>query len=145
MNKAIKILLLVLSSSLIACSAPDEEARLREALDSLVEGIEEKSFFQVKKYISNDFKSTRFRNVQQVKAYMLAYNRQHKVIKVFTSNINITLQQDTADMTFNALVTGSSNWLPERGRHLEVKSRWLKQDGDWKISRVNWQEQTIFN
>lgn len=135
--------LAILASSFVACSTPDEESRLREALDGLIEGVEEKSFFQVKKYISDDFKTSRFRNRQQLKAYMLIYFRQNKVIKVFPSNIQITLQQDKADMTFNALVTGSSDWLPERGRSVEVKSRWLKQSGDWKISRASWQDRTL--
>lgn len=144
MKFLLKIFLLV-SITLSACSSPDEETRLREALDGLIKGVEDKSFFQVKNYISDDFKTKRFRDIQQVKAFMLVYFRQNKVIKIFTSNVKISLLHDKADMTFNALVTGSSNWIPERGRSFEVKSRWLKQGDDWKISRVNWQEQTAFH
>lgn len=145
MKNVVVVLLLILTSSLVACSTPDEETLIRKALRGLIEGVEEQSFFQVKKYISEDFKSNRFRNIQQLKAYMLVYYQQNKVIKIFHSNVQIILQKDKADVTFNTLVTGSSNWVPERGRLFKVQSRWLKQDGDWKISRVNWQEVTGFN
>jgi valyl-tRNA synthetase len=110
-----------------------------------VQAVEERSVRQVQKFLADDFRTARHSNSQQLRSFMLLHFRQNKVIKVFTSNIQIVLQKEKADMVFNVLVTGSSNWLPERGRRFEVKSRWIKQDGDWKISRVNWQELTDFH
>ena len=138
-------LLVIFVSSFTACSKEDEETRLRRALDDLVNAIEERSVLQAQKHIADNFKSTRIVNRQQARAFMLVHFRQNQVINIFTSDIEVNLQQDKADMTFNALVTGSSNWLPERGRRFAVQSRWLKRDGDWKISRVNWEEITGFN
>ena len=131
---------LFVTCSLLACSAPDEETRLREALANLVNAVEEGSVFKAQQYLSEDFKSSRIANRQQARAFLLLHFRQNQVINIFTSDIQVMLQDGKADMTFNALVTGSSNWLPERGRKFAVESRWLKQDGDWKISRVNWQK-----
>lgn len=145
MKVFLKLLLLVLISSLVACTTPDEETRLREALSNLVDAIEARSVRQVQYYLTDDFKAARHGNTQQLKAFMLLHFRQNQVIHVFTSNLQMTVQNGTADMTFTALVTGSSNWLPERGRRFAVESRWLKLDGDWKISRVNWQEQQTAN
>ena len=138
-------LLLVFVGSLISCTTDNDEARLHQSLASLVEAVEDRSVRQVQKYLTDDFKTTRYANTQQVKAFMLLHFRQNKVINVFTSDIQTSIQEEKADVIFNALVTGSSNWLPERGRRFEVKSRWLKQDDDWKISRINWQEKTGIN
>ena len=134
------IISFILTCNLLACSAPDEETRVREALVNLVNAVQERSVLQVQKYFTNDFKTTKHPNTQQVKTFMLLHFRQNKVINVFTSDVQVLLQNEKADVTFTALVTGSSNWLPERGRRFAVETRWLKQDDDWKISRVNWQE-----
>lgn len=145
MKYSFTLAVLVLTSCLVACSTPDEKTRLQETLDELVGAVEARSVTGVQKYFSNDFKTTRHADTQQVKTFMLLQFRQNRVINVFTSDVEINLQQDKADVSFNALVTGSSNWLPERGRRFLIESRWIKRDGDWKISRVNWKEQTGFN
>jgi hypothetical protein len=145
MKIAAHFFLLVLVSSITSCTTDNDEARLRQSLASLVEAVEDRSVRQVQKYLTDDFKTARYANTQQVKAFMLLHFRQNKVINVFTSDIQTSIQEEKADVIFNVLVTGSSNWLPERGRRFEVKSRWLKQDDDWKISRINWQEKVGIN
>ena len=145
MKYVCRVLLVILASSLISCSAPDEETRIRQALDDLADAVEERSVLGMQKYISTGFKSAHIVNRQQARAFMLIHFRQNKVINIFTSEVQVNLRQDKADMIFNALVTGSSNWLPERGRRFTVNSRWVKEDNDWKMSRVNWQEQKFFN
>jgi hypothetical protein len=145
MKNIVRIFLVILISNLVACATPDEETLLRETLSALVTAVEDRSVRQVQKYLTDDFKTARHSNTQQLKTFMLLHFRQNQVINVFTNEVQVNLQQGKADITFNALVTGSSNWLPERGRRFAIQSRWLKRDGDWKISRVNWKEITGFN
>ena len=145
MKNAAYIILAILISHLVACTTPNEETSLRETLRELVTAVEDRSVRRVQKYLTDDFKTARHSNTQQLKAFMLLHFRQNQVINVFTNEVQVNLLQEKADITFNALVTGSSNWLPERGRRFAVQSRWLKQEGNWKISRVNWEEVTGFN
>jgi hypothetical protein len=53
--------------------------------------------------------------------------------------MDINLMSDIADVQLEALLLGSSQWLPERGRRYRVQMRWHKQDGDWLLSRLDWQ------
>jgi len=64
--------------------------------------------------------------------------RQNKQIQVFLNDIAVELIPDTADVELEALLLGSSQWLPERGQHYQVKMRWQKQEEEWRLARLDW-------
>lgn len=46
---------------------------------------------------------------------------------------------DQATANFNLLVTGGGGLLPESGRVFEVDTAWFKDDGDWLLTRADWE------
>ena len=94
MKNIVRIFLVILTSNLVACATPDEETLLRETLSALVtavDAVEDRSVRQVQKYLTDDFKTARHSNTQQLKTFMLLHFRQNQVINVFTNAFRPTI------------------------------------------------------
>lgn len=133
-------LLVLCAGLLIACAEMDEKARLKQALDDLLGAVEERSVGKVNHYLTTGFKTTSHTGVQNIQSFMLLHFRSNSVIHIFTSDLQLAIENGQGQISFNALVTGSSHWLPERGRRFFVKTRWKKDAGDWKLDRLGWEE-----
>ena len=89
--------------------------------------------------LADDFRTREGHLSQDINRMLFVQFRQNKHIQVFLYEMDINLMSDIADVQLEALLLGSSQWLPERGRRYRVKMRWHKQDGDWLLSRLDWQ------
>jgi len=134
------VLGLVMSAMLLACSPlPDDETRLRQRLDLLVEAIEQHDRQTIMQQLTDDFRTTQGLLPQDINRMLFIEFRQNKQIEVFLYDINVKLMPVTADIELVALLLGSSQWLPERGQRYEVKMRWQKLDEEWRLARLDWQ------
>jgi len=105
----------------------------------LLGAVEERSAGKVNHYLTTDFNTSKHTGVQNIQSFMLLHFRSNSVIHIFTSNIQLAIENGQGQISFNALVTGSRHWLPERGRRFFVKTRWKKGAGDWKLDRLDWE------
>lgn len=46
---------------------------------------------------------------------------------------------DRATASFKLLVTGGGGLLPESGRVFAVETDWYRDDGDWQLTRADWE------
>ena len=76
---------------------------------------------------------------QDINRMLFIHFRQNKHIQVFLYNLDINVMSNTADVQLEALLLGSSQWLPERGRRYRVLMRWIKRDNEWWLLRLDWQ------
>jgi hypothetical protein len=135
---------LLMSVSLLACSPPpDDETRLRELLEHLAEAIEQHDRQTVMQQLAVDFRTTQGLLPQDINRMLFIQFRQNKQIQVFLYDIDVKLMPVTADVELEALLLGSSQWLPERGRRYQVQMRWQKQEEDWRLTRMDWQPITL--
>jgi hypothetical protein len=49
------------------------------------------------------------------------------------------ISEEKASAHFRILVTGGAGLLPERGQLFEVETQWLRDGGDWDLSRADWE------
>ena len=134
------VFVLVLSGSLLACSPPpDDETRLRQVLDRMAEAIEQHDRQTIMQQLAVDFRTTQGLLPQDINRLLFIQFRQNKQIQVFLYDIDVRLLPVAADVELQALLLGSSQWLPERGRRYQVQMRWQKLEEEWRLARLDWQ------
>lgn len=131
---------LLIGVSLLACSPPpDDETRLRHILDQMAEAIEQHDRQSIMQHLAVDFRTSQGLLPQDINRMLFIQFRQNKQIEVFLYDIDVKLLPIAADVELEALLLGSSQWLPERGRRYQVQMRWQKQEQDWHLVRMEWQ------
>ena len=131
---------LALSVSLIACNAPvDDETQLRRQIELLATAIEQHERNTVMQQLDNEFRTREGLLPQDINRMLFAQFRQNKKIQVFLSDLQVDVMSDVADVQLEALLLGSSQWLPERGRRYRVQMRWHEQNDEWLLLRLDWQ------
>ena len=134
------VFLLVLNLSLFACAHPtDDETRLRQSLDRMAEAIEQHDRQTIMQLLAIDFRTTQGLLPQDINRMLFVQFRQNKQIQVFLYNVDVELMPVTADVELEALLLGSSQWFPERGRRYQVQMRWQKLEEEWRLARLDWQ------
>lgn len=126
----------------LSCSSENEKDRLIKRFNDLVGVFEEKNINNIKDYLADDFLVSEKMNNQKFFIYLQYQFRRNKNISVTVLSKDIRMQQDlnSADIIIDALLLGSGDWLPERGQAYTAESRWVKQEGDWVMSRLRWRK-----
>jgi hypothetical protein len=122
-----------------ACSKPDDVTLIDNAIDAIEEGVEQNSMGRVLERLADDFRGNDGLGRREVRSLMFYYFRRYPSITVLTSNRDIRVQGERADVTLDALLLGGKGLLPERGRRYALSMRWHKQGDEWLLARINWQ------
>ena len=131
---------LILGISLVACSQPvDDATRIRQGIEDLAKAIEQHEQDAILQRLDADFRTRDGLLAQDIRQMLFVQFRQNKQIQVFLYDLEVNVMSSIADAQLEALLLGSSQWLPERGRRYRVEMRWNKQDGEWLLSRLDWQ------
>ena len=126
---------------LFSCSKTSDVDVLKQRIDELITHIEQHNEQGIKDYLSNDFSASQRFNKVQFFIFVRHHFKRNKSISVTVLDKKITHYEDYADVTANALLLGSNEWLPERGQIYTVTSRWKKESGDWVMSRLRWEKE----
>ncbi len=145
MIKKIVLTVFILSSSLLllSCTKTDDKDLLNQQLDKLLEVIEDKDAKKIRQYLAKDFLVSEKMNNEKFFLFVHYQFRRNKNISVTVLNREIRLHgssidNTTADVIMDTLLLGSGDWLPERGQAYNVESRWIKEGGNWVMSRLRW-------
>ena len=131
---------LVLGVSLVACTPPTDDAtQIRQGVELLAKAIEQHERDTIMQRLDEDFRTREGLLPQDINRMLFVQFRQNKQIQVFLYDIEVNLMSSIADVQFEALLLGSSQWLPERGRRYQVQMRWSKRDDEWLLLRLDWQ------
>lgn len=131
---------LLLAVVAAACTAPqDDETQIRQLIERLAKSIEQHDRDAVMQGLDDDFRTREGLSPHDINRMLFVQFRQNKQIQVFLFDMDINVMSNMADVQLEALLLGSSQWLPERGRRYRVQMRWSKQDAEWLLSRLDWQ------
>jgi hypothetical protein len=133
---------LCLALCLSACSKAPDEQQIREAIEAMAEAVEQQSPGGLVEDVAEDFIGPRPEvdrdRLQNMARVMMLRNQ---TIYVLITNIDVQLvDEERATALVNAMLTGGSGLLPERGERIEVNSTWRKIDGRWQLVRADWDE-----
>ena len=131
---------LILGVSLVACTPPTDDAtQIRQGVELLAKAIEQHERDTIMQRLDEDFRTREGLLPQDINRMLFVQFRQNKQIQVFLFDLDVNVMSSTADVQLEALLLGSSQWLPERGRRYRVQMRWNKRDGEWLLLRMDWQ------
>ena len=128
---------------LSGCSSPEDELALRSNIASIREAITSHKPEQLMQHIDPSYKSPVHNNIDALSRFVNLHLSRNRVIHLYLADINIDIDGDTAKIIFFSGVAGGPDQIPERGRLFKVGTRWLKTDGQWRITQAKWRPALI--
>lgn len=134
------VLLAALLPALVACTAEPDETRIRNTIEAMAQAVENKERGEFMDAVGDDFTGQngsydRARAEQLLRVHLL----RNRSINVLVSGIEIEVQGDRATARFDALLTGSDHWIPERGQRYRFTTGWWRDGGDWQVINARWE------
>lgn len=130
----------MLCALLAACARDAPEARIEAAIaamEAAVEAREPRGFLE---HVADDFSGQRGAfDRSALRGYLASLLVGNESISVTLAPAKVTVHGDArATVEVSALVVGGRR-LPERGEHLEIRSGWRVEDGEWKVYAAEWE------
>ena len=130
----------VLAGSLLVggCARTPDEQQIREALAAMADAVEEKAPRRFVAYLAEDFQDQEGRDVDGVRALMRLHFLSNRKLGVFVTRTVVEVSGDRATAQLDVTLTGTSRWLPERVRALDLRVEWRRRQGQWKAVAASW-------
>ena len=140
-QRKIFITLLIIFTSLIqiSCDKSNESDLLNQRVNELVTVIEEHKEQDIKRYFADKFSVAKGFNQNNFFLFVRYQLKRNRNISISLTNKEIKLHGLSADVTADVLLLGADGWLPERGQQYYVASRWKKENGNWVMSHLRWE------
>jgi len=142
------LLITFYSFTLLSCSKDSDKDVLIQRVNSLVNVVESHDEKNMRNYFSEDFSVAKRFNKEKFFLFVRYHLKRNKNVSINFINKEIRFHESrfdtsrfitsSADVTGDVLVLGANEWLPQRGQGYYVESRWIKEDGDWVMSRLRW-------
>lgn len=142
------LLLILYSFTLLSCSKDSDKDVLTQRVNSLIKVIESHDEKNMRDYFSKDFLVVKKFNKEKFFLFARYHLKRNKNISINVINKEIRFNESrfdtsrfdisSADVITDVVLLGAENWLPQRGQRYYVESRWVKEDGDWVMSRLRW-------
>ena len=134
-------LLFLLLLGVGGCSRTPDETRIRNAIVSMQEALEQHNPGDFMAFVADDFTGAdgsmdRDALHNLLRAQVLA----NASIGIASGPIDIELHGDRATVRMTATFTGgSARWLPERGSVYTLTSGWRRSGDDWQCFNAQWE------
>ena len=128
---------------LVACGKTPDEEIIAQHIATMQEAVEAKDFSAIKNHLHASFIANKRLDAREVNQLLRMYSMQHRKIDVTIIASNTTINPtlpDRAETIMSVVATGSSGGLPEDGSVRTVKLGWIKQSGDWRVIRAEWEQ-----
>lgn len=124
---------------LSACTSPPDEQQIRENLDQVVAAVQQRQPKKVVAHLHSGFLAQQRMGVEEIRRFMIAQFFRNQKINILVTGLRISVEGDVATVDFRAVVSGGANWLPERVDYYQLRTHWVRQDGDWLMRDASWQ------
>lgn len=133
-----KRLVLLLALLPLGCARSPDEKMIREAVAATALAAERKDSAGVVRHLSPDFRDGSGEGRAAFRGMLEEQFRSTSRSYVFVSGLKVQLTGDSADVSLRVALSGSSRFIPERGRLYDVSSVWRKEAGGWRVVRAWW-------
>ena len=129
----------VLCVLLFGCAEDSPEARIEAAIGSMEAAIEARDSRGFLAHVADDFAGQGGAvDRTALRGYLASLLVGNESVSVTLAPAQVRLHGDArATVEVSALVLGGTR-LPERGEHLEIRSGWRLEDGEWKVYSADW-------
>jgi hypothetical protein len=130
------MLVVVLASG---CSRTPPEQRLRQSVESLQQGIEQRDASVLDAVLAEDFIGPDALDREGAGRIARLMFLRHRQIGVKLGPVSVQLQPGHATARFTAALTGGSGEvLPDAAQLYEVETGWREVGGEWRLTSATW-------
>jgi hypothetical protein len=132
---------LVVMLYVVGCGKTPDEEIIAQHIATMQDAVEANDFSEIKNHLHDSFIANERIDAREVHQLLRMYSGQHKNIGVTIVSSKTTMDptfEDRAETIMSVVVTGSSGGLPADGSVRTVKLEWLKESGDWRVIRAQW-------
>ena len=130
---------LLLALVVSACSRPDPEAALREAVAGLQGSIERREPAAMQQHLAEDFIGNDGLDREGARRLAAGLLLRYRDVAVDTGPLRVELGEGHAVVRFTAVLRGGSGRvLPDAARVYEVETGWRLDDGRWLLASARW-------
>lgn len=144
MLKNVRNITLLLLALLVAGCAeppPEDEVLINRHLTSMLQAAQNKDLDTILSYLDEDFLGNGRIRKANIKGMLFLHFRQNTHLHVLMRVAEIKVEGESAEVMTQVITAGrEENLIPERGRVLEITSRWAKRDGDWRVMEASWRD-----
>ena len=141
MNRQLRVLWVWMSLLVLTCCSaqlPPAQA-LRNTIDSIEVAIEQRDNGALRDHFANDFIGPDGLDVDGARRLARVMFLRHQNIGVVLGPLEISMLEDHATVHCTAALTGGSGGLlPDSGQLYDVTSGWRLQDGEWRMTSIDW-------
>lgn len=147
MNRALIAVIVLLNALLAACAEPEgPEQAIKNQISVMEVALAERSPLGFMNSLSESFlggKSGQLDTDKEAAKKMLAvyFLRYHR-IRIAVTQVEVEIdpyEQQLATASARVALAGGEHLLPNSAGFYQVSSQWQNFDGDWKITRLQWQ------
>lgn len=123
------------------CHKPPAIEQLLQRVDALEQAVENKKIDTAIAMLTDDFTTDHNESRKDAKRLLLFYSLRHEQIHILRTHTDAEqdpVYPDRANVAFSVVVTGGHGLIPDQGRSYQVSSRWVYEDGDWYLNRLEW-------
>ena len=144
---SILISLFVLScilSSLSACKKETEQDKVKKVIVEVQKASEDKDIKKILACLSKTYQDPQGFTYDTMRGFLLGYFFRHQKIKVYITNLDVNVTDDSARAGFQALLSGGekteslSTLVPEALGFYDFDVLFKKESGEWKVASAKW-------
>lgn len=128
---------------LAACGSPSsDEEQIRERLYDMVQALADRNARAFTAPIAEDFGSDTWNlDVRGVRLLLQREMRASERLRARLVDVTVQMHgEDRASAEFNAILTGGSGVIPNRGGWYQVRTGWRRDGTDWMLISASWEE-----
>lgn len=133
---------ILIGSLLTGCGppAPDQE-QIDQRIDDMIQALADRNARAFMAPLADDFDAETWNmDPRGVRLLLNREMRSHERLRARVFDRSIELHgDDRATVDFQAIVTGGSGLIPERGRWYQVRTGWRKDGSDWMLISASWE------
>ena len=135
------VLIALLLLPLAACVRTPPEQALRETMSELQAAIESRNAAAVHALLADDFIGPEGLDREGARRLAQGMFLRYRGVGATIGPLEIVLQDQHAQVSFDAVVTGGSGGLlPESGQAYDVETGWRMEGGEWRLVNAQWRQ-----
>lgn len=128
------------------CHKETEEEKIKNLIAGIQKAAGEKDTRTVLGYLSKTYHDPQGNNYDGIKGLLLFYFMRHQQVHVYVPNLDISIENNAAKSSFQAVLTGAGEdaeaakrLLPESLGVYDFSVFLQKESGEWKITSAKWE------
>jgi hypothetical protein len=148
-NSQVLVIVLAIAAvlCLTGCQKETEEDKIKNMVAGIQMAVREKDAGTVLRHLSKTYHDPQGNNYDGVKGLLSFYFMAHRQVNAYVPNLDISIGNNTAQASFQAVLTGAGGSVAEADTGILPEALGIyvftvvmqKESGDWKITSAKWE------